>query len=114
MIGNPILLKLAFIVISNGLLFPQATKSRPSIIFFDELDGLAPIRSEKNDHVHCSVVATLLALMDGLDSKPGVVVIGATNRIEAIDPALRRAGRFDKELYFPLPGLEARKEITQV
>lgn len=52
--------------------------------------------------------------MDGLDSKPGVIVIGATNRIEAIDPALRRAGRFDKELYFPLPGIDARKEIIQV
>lgn len=97
-----------------SLILLKATKSRPSIIFFDELDGLAPIRSEKNDHVHCSVVATLLALMDGLDSKPGVIVIGATNRIEAIDPALRRAGRFDKELYFPLPGVEARREILQV
>nr|XP_023026910.1 ATPase family AAA domain-containing protein 2-like [Leptinotarsa decemlineata] len=95
-------------------LFDKATKSRPSIIFFDELDGLAPTRSEKNDHIHSSVVATLLSLMDGLDSKPGVIVIGATNRIEAIDPALRRAGRFDKELYFPLPGVEARKEIIQV
>lgn len=52
--------------------------------------------------------------MDGLDTKPGVIVIGATNRIEAIDPALRRAGRFDKELYFSLPGVEARKEIIQV
>ncbi|KAJ8947865.1 hypothetical protein NQ318_010011 [Aromia moschata] len=96
------------------VLFEKATKSRPSIIFFDELDGLAPIRSEKNDHIHSSVVATLLALMDGLDNKPGVIVIGATNRIEAIDPALRRPGRFDKELYFPLPGVEARKEIIEV
>ncbi|KAJ8968272.1 hypothetical protein NQ317_008902 [Molorchus minor] len=76
-------------------------------------DGLAPIRSEKNDHIHSSIVATLLALMDGLDNKPGVIVIGATNRIESIDPALRRPGRFDKELYFPLPGVEARKEIIQ-
>ncbi|CAH1163487.1 unnamed protein product [Phaedon cochleariae] len=95
-------------------LFEKATKNRPSIIFFDELDGLAPIRSGKNDHIHTSVVATLLSLMDGLDSKPGVIVIGATNRIEAIDPALRRPGRFDKELYFPLPSVEARKEIMQV
>ncbi|CAH1110519.1 unnamed protein product [Psylliodes chrysocephalus] len=95
-------------------LFEKATKCRPSIIFFDELDGLAPIRSEKNDHIHSSVVATLLSLIDGLDSKPGVIVIGATNRIEAIDPALRRKGRFDKELYFPLPGTEARTEILQV
>ncbi|KAJ3637238.1 hypothetical protein MTP99_000713 [Tenebrio molitor] len=95
-------------------LFDNATKSRPSIIFFDELDGLAPIRSAKNDHVHCSIVTTLLALMDGLDSVPGVIVIGATNRIESVDPALRRAGRFDRELYFPLPSTDARKEILQV
>lgn len=72
------------------------------------------MRSAQNDHIHCSIVATLLSLMDGLDSKPGVIVIGATNRMDAIDPALRRAGRFDKKLYFPLPGLEARKEILQV
>lgn len=51
--------------------------------------------------------------MDGLDAVPGVIVIGATNRIEAIDPALRRPGRFDKELYFPLPSTQARKEIIQ-
>nr|CAH7764178.1 unnamed protein product [Callosobruchus chinensis] len=95
-------------------LFEKATKCRPSIIFFDEIDGLAPTRSEKNDHIHSSLVATLLALMDGLDTKPGVIVIGATNRIEAVDPALRRPGRFDKELYFPLPGVEARKEIIEV
>ncbi|KYB27297.1 ATPase family AAA domain-containing protein 2 [Tribolium castaneum] len=95
-------------------LFENASKNRPSIIFFDELDGLAPIRSVKNDHVHCSIVTTLLALMDGLDSVPGVIVIGATNRIESVDPALRRPGRFDRELYFPLPSTEARKEILQV
>ncbi|VEN62253.1 unnamed protein product, partial [Callosobruchus maculatus] len=95
-------------------LFEKATKCRPSIIFFDEIDGLAPCRSDKNDHIHTSLVATLLALMDGLDTKPGVIVIAATNRIEAVDPALRRPGRFDKELYFPLPGIEARKEIIEV
>lgn len=66
------------------------------------------------DQIHSSVVATLLALMDGLDNKPGVIVIGATNRIDAIDPALRRPGRFDKELYFPLPGSESRREILEV
>lgn len=96
------------------LLFEQATKSRPAIIFFDELDGLAPIRSSHNDHVHCSLVTTLLALMDGLDSTPGVIIIGATNRVESVDPALRRPGRFDRELYFPLPSTEARKEILAV
>lgn len=88
-------------------------KTQPSIIFFDELDGLAPQRSKNNDQIHSSVVTTLLALMDGLDEMPGVIVIGATNRIEAIDPALRRPGRFDKELYFPLPSTQARKEIIQ-
>ena len=84
------------------------------MIFFDELDGLAPVRSQKNDQIHSSIVATLLALMDGLDNMPGVIVIGATNRIDAIDPALRRPGRFDRELYFPLPSVKARKEILQV
>lgn len=84
------------------------------MIFFDELDGLAPKRSSKHDQIHCSVVTTLLALMDGLDRMPGVIVIGATNRIDAVDPALRRSGRFDKELYFPLPSTQSRKEILQV
>ncbi|XP_050295213.1 ATPase family AAA domain-containing protein 2-like [Anthonomus grandis grandis] len=95
-------------------LFEKATKSKPSIIFFDELDGLAPVREKQMDQIHSSVVATLLALMDGLDNKPGVIVIGATNRIEALDPALRRPGRFDKELYFPLPGVDARRQILEV
>ncbi|XP_066139114.1 ATPase family AAA domain-containing protein 2-like isoform X2 [Euwallacea fornicatus] len=95
-------------------LFEKAIKSKPSIIFFDELDGLAPARDKQVDQIHSSVVATLLALMDGLDNKPGVIVIGATNRLEAIDPALRRSGRFDKELYFPLPGVDARRDILKV
>lgn len=76
---------------------------QPSIIFFDEIDGLAPVRSQKQDQIHASIVSTLLALMDGLDSRGQVVVIGATNRIDAIDPALRRPGRFDRELAFGLP-----------
>ncbi|KAL1512788.1 hypothetical protein ABEB36_002318 [Hypothenemus hampei] len=95
-------------------LFEKASKCKPSIIFFDELDGLAPVRDQQSDQIHSSVVTTLLALMDGLDNKPGVIVIGATNRIESIDPALRRPGRFDKELYFPLPGTVARREILEV
>lgn len=77
---------------------------RPSIIFFDEIDGLAPVRSSKQDQIHASIVSTLLALLDGLDDRGEIIVIGATNRIDAIDPALRRPGRFDRELYFPLPG----------
>lgn len=76
---------------------------KPSIIFFDELDGLAPVRSSRQDQIHASIVSTLLALMDGLDNRGEVIVIGATNRIDSIDPALRRPGRFDRELFFPLP-----------
>lgn len=86
------------------LLFEQAYQMRPSIIFFDEIDGLAPVRSSKQDQIHASIVSTLLALLDGLDDRGEIIVIGATNRIDAIDPALRRPGRFDRELYFPLPG----------
>ncbi len=79
---------------------------RPSIIFFDEIDGLAPVRSSRQDQIHSSIVSTLLALMDGLDNRGEIVVIGATNRIDAIDPALRRPGRFDREFVFPLPSRE--------
>lgn len=91
------------------LLFEQAAEMKPSIIFFDELDGLAPVRSSRQDQIHASIVSTLLALMDGLDDRGDVIVIGATNRIDAIDPALRRPGRFDRELYFPLPARKVRK-----
>lgn len=87
---------------------------RPSIIFFDEIDGLAPVRSTRQDQIHSSIVSTLLALMDGLDSRGEVVIIGATNRIDAIDPALRRPGRFDREFNFPLPSFEARKLIIGI
>ena len=79
---------------------------RPSIIFFDEIDGLAPVRSSRQDQIHSSIVSTLLALLDGLDSRGEIVVIGATNRLDAIDPALRRPGRFDREFHFPLPSYE--------
>mmetsp|Transcript_2762 Transcript_2762/g.4160 ORF Transcript_2762/g.4160 Transcript_2762/m.4160 type:complete len:1396 (+) Transcript_2762:65-4252(+) len=96
------------------LLFEQAKLYEPSIIFFDEIDGLAPVRSIKQDQIHASIVSTLLALMDGLDSRGQVVVIGATNRPDAIDPALRRPGRFDRELFFPLPDAEARRAILDI
>ncbi|XP_030597491.1 ATPase family AAA domain-containing protein 2-like isoform X2 [Archocentrus centrarchus] len=96
------------------LLFEQAYQMRPSIIFFDEIDGLAPIRSSRQDQIHSSIVSTLLALMDGLDSRGEVVVIGATNRLDSIDPALRRPGRFDREFMFGLPDREARKEILKI
>jgi hypothetical protein len=96
------------------LLFDQAKAQQPAIIFFDEIDGLAPVRSSRQDQIHASVVATLLALMDGLDSRGQIIVIGATNRPDSIDPALRRPGRyararlfslfFSESLYFTLHG----------
>jgi SpoVK/Ycf46/Vps4 family AAA+-type ATPase len=95
-------------------LFDEAARCAPSIIFFDEIDGLAPARSAKSDHIHNSLVSTLLALMDGLDARGQVVVIGATNRVDALDPALRRPGRFDRELAFPLPDAAARGEILHI
>jgi SpoVK/Ycf46/Vps4 family AAA+-type ATPase len=96
------------------LLFDEARNSQPSIIFFDEIDGLAPVRSSKQDQIHASIVSTLLALMDGMDGRGQVVVIGATNRPDAVDPALRRPGRFDREFYFGLPGLDARERILTI
>uniref|UniRef100_A0A8C5MX23 ATPase family AAA domain-containing protein 2 n=1 Tax=Leptobrachium leishanense TaxID=445787 RepID=A0A8C5MX23_9ANUR len=96
------------------LLFDQAYQMRPSIIFFDEIDGLAPVRSSRQDQIHSSIVSTLLALMDGLDSRGEIVVIGATNRLDAIDPALRRPGRFDREFLFSLPDRDARMEILKI
>uniref|UniRef100_A0A8C7XT64 ATPase family AAA domain containing 2B n=1 Tax=Oryzias sinensis TaxID=183150 RepID=A0A8C7XT64_9TELE len=92
------------------LLFDQAYLMRPSIIFFDEIDGLAPVRSSRQDQIHSSIVSTLLALMDGLDSRGEIVVIGATNRLDSIDPALRRPGRFDREFLFRLPDKKVRPE----
>jgi SpoVK/Ycf46/Vps4 family AAA+-type ATPase len=96
------------------LLFEEARKTQPSIIFFDEIDGLAPVRSSKQEQIHASIVSTLLALMDGMDGRGQVIVIGATNRPDNIDPALRRPGRFDREFYFPLPDLDARKAILNI
>ncbi|KAM1646291.1 hypothetical protein ACFXTN_007339 [Malus domestica] len=96
------------------LLFQVAEKCQPSIIFFDEIDGLAPSRTRQQDQTHSSVVSTLLALMDGLKSRGSVVVIGATNRPDAVDPALRRPGRFDREIYFPLPSVEDRAAILSL
>ncbi|XP_071999737.1 ATPase family AAA domain-containing protein 2B isoform X2 [Engystomops pustulosus] len=96
------------------LLFDQAYVMRPSIIFFDEIDGLAPVRSSRQDQIHSSIVSTLLALMDGLDNRGEIIVIGATNRLDSIDPALRRPGRFDREFLFSLPDQKARKHILQI
>ncbi|XP_043838126.1 ATPase family AAA domain-containing protein 2 isoform X2 [Dromiciops gliroides] len=95
------------------LLFDQAYQMRPSIIFFDEIDGLAPVRSSRQDQIHSSIVSTLLALMDGLDSRGEIVVIGATNRLDSIDPALRRPGRFDREFLFSLPDKDVIREAKR-
>ncbi|EEA22244.1 AAA family ATPase, putative [Talaromyces marneffei ATCC 18224] len=96
------------------LLFEEARKTQPSIIFFDEIDGLAPVRSSKQEQIHASIVSTLLALMDGMDGRGQVIVIGATNRPDSIDPALRRPGRFDREFYFPLPSKDGRRAILDI
>lgn len=80
----------------------------------DDPIGLAPVRSSKQEQIHASIVSTLLALMDGMDGRGQVIVIGATNRPDSIDPALRRPGRFDREFYFPLPNTEARRVILDI
>lgn len=76
--------------------------------------GLAPVRSSKQEQIHASIVATLLALMDGMDGRGQVIIIGATNRPDSVDPALRRPGRFDREFYFPLPNAIARRSIIDI
>ncbi|KAF8471869.1 hypothetical protein BDZ91DRAFT_479327 [Kalaharituber pfeilii] len=96
------------------LLFEEAKNAQPSIIFFDEIDGLAPVRSSKQDQIHASIVSTLLALMDGMDGRGQIIVIGATNRPDSVDPALRRPGRFDREFYFPLPDVNGRLKIIDI
>src|SRR5579872_1349940 len=95
-------------------LFREARESSPSIIFIDEIDALAPRREEAFGDVEKRVVGQLLALMDGVSERGDVVVIGATNRPETIDPALRRPGRFDREVQVGVPNSEARLEILQI
>ncbi|MCD6464332.1 CDC48 family AAA ATPase [Candidatus Woesearchaeota archaeon] len=95
-------------------LFEQAEKNAPSIIFIDEIDAIAPKREDVTGEVERRVVAQLLALMDGLKTRGKVVVIAATNRPNAIDPALRRPGRFDREIEIGIPDKQARLEILQI
>ena len=95
-------------------IFQQAEKNAPAIIFIDELDSLAPKREEVTGEVERRVVAQLLALLDGLTSRGNVIVIGATNRPNALDPALRRPGRFDREIEIGIPDKHGRYEVTQV
>ena len=94
--------------------FEEASEEAPAIIFMDELDSIAPKREEAGGDVERRVVAQLLSLMDGLEERGEVVVIGATNRVDAIDPALRRGGRFDREIEIGVPDRDGRKEILQV
>jgi len=95
-------------------IFEQANEGAPSIIFIDELDSIAPKREEVTGEVERRVVAQLLTMMDGLEERGQVVVIGATNRIDAIDPALRRPGRFDREIEIGVPDRLERIEILQI
>ncbi|MDK2782155.1 MAG: transitional endoplasmic reticulum ATPase, partial [Archaeoglobi archaeon] len=95
-------------------IFEKAEETAPSIIFIDEIDSIAPKREEVTGEVERRVVAQLLTLMDGLKSRGKVVVIAATNRPDAVDPALRRPGRFDREIEIGVPDKQGRKEILEV
>jgi len=95
-------------------IFERAEKHAPAIIFIDEIDAIAPKREGVTGEVERRVVAQLLALMDGLKGRGNVIVIGATNRINAVDPALRRPGRFDREIEIGVPDRKARLEILQI
>jgi transitional endoplasmic reticulum ATPase len=95
-------------------IFQQAQQNAPSIIFIDELDAIAPKREEVTGEVERRVVAQLLALMDGLSGRGNVIVIGATNRPGALDPALRRPGRFDREIEIGVPDKQGRHEALQI
>ncbi len=95
-------------------IFDEATENAPAVVFIDEIDSIAPKRGETSGDVERRVVAQLLSLMDGLEDRGQVIVIGATNRVDALDPALRRGGRFDREIEVGVPDRDGRKEILQV
>ncbi|MEL9989966.1 MAG: CDC48 family AAA ATPase [Thermoproteus sp.] len=95
-------------------IFEEAKKNAPAIIFIDEIDAIAPKREEVTGEVEKRVVAQLLTLMDGLQERGQIVVIGATNRPDAVDPALRRPGRFDREIWINPPDFKGRLEILQI
>ena len=94
--------------------FGEAEKNAPSIIFIDEIDSIAPNREKTNGEVERRIVSQLLTLMDGLNSRGNVIVIGATNRPNSIDPALRRFGRFDKEIDIGVPDEVGRLEVLRI
>lgn len=95
-------------------IFQKAQETSPSIIFIDEMDAIAPKREEVTGEVERRVVAQLLSLMDGMGSRGNIIVIGATNRPNAIDPALRRPGRFDREIEIGVPDKAGRNEVLQI
>ncbi|MHA1490644.1 MAG: CDC48 family AAA ATPase [Promethearchaeota archaeon] len=95
-------------------IFRQAEENAPSIIFIDEIDSIAPKREEVSGEVERRVVSQLLSLLDGLRGRGEVICVGATNRINSIDEALRRPGRFDREIEFGVPNVKGRKEIFQI
>ncbi|MCS5536015.1 MAG: AAA family ATPase, partial [Candidatus Poseidoniales archaeon] len=95
-------------------IFDDAASNTPAIIFIDELDSIAPKREDVSGEVERRVVAQLLTLMDGMHGRDNVVVIGATNRPDAIDQALRRPGRFDRELEIGVPDKNGRREIVNI
>jgi len=94
--------------------FEMAEEHAPAIIFIDELDSIAPKREESSGELERRIVAQLLTLMDGMVGRGQVIVIGATNRVDAIDPALRRPGRFDREIMIGVPDKSGRKEILEI
>ncbi|HIF46409.1 MAG TPA: AAA family ATPase [Candidatus Poseidoniales archaeon] len=95
-------------------IFDEAANNAPAIIFIDEIDSICPKREDVSGEVERRVVAQMLTLMDGMQARDNVIVIGATNRRDAIDPALRRPGRFDREIEIGVPDREGRKEILDV
>lgn len=95
-------------------IFEEAQKNIPSIIFIDEIDAIAPKRDEVQGDVEKRIVAQLLSLMDGVKDRNGVVIIGATNMPNSLDPAIRRPGRFDREIYIGVPDENARYEILKI
>jgi transitional endoplasmic reticulum ATPase len=95
-------------------IFEKAKKAAPCLVFIDEIDSLAPDRSKVEGEVEKRLVATLLGLMDGFAQTKGVIILAATNRPDHLDPALRRPGRFDREVQFRVPDRQGRLEILQI
>ncbi|MHA2249578.1 MAG: CDC48 family AAA ATPase [Candidatus Kariarchaeaceae archaeon] len=115
-IGGPEIMSKYYGESENRLreIFDEAKNKSPSIIFIDEIDSIAPKREETSGEVERRIVAQLLSLMDGLETRGNVVVIAATNRPDSIDPALRRGGRFDREIEIGIPDIDSRYEIVSI